>query len=122
MILKTSKNEARQKRHARVRQKLSGTAERPRFNVFKSDKHIYVQIIDDVTGRTLVSASTIDPELKGKIADKTKTEAATLVGQLAAQRALDKQISKVVFDRGGYIYHGRIKAVADGARQAGLEF
>ena len=94
-----------------------------RLNVFKSLKHTYVQIIiDDVKGHTLVSASTLDPELRDKIADKTKKEAARMVGELAAKRALEKGIKTVVFDRGGYIYHGRVQEVAAGAREAGLEF
>ena len=122
MIKKQVKNDSRQIRHARVRMKVSGTAERPRFNVFRSNNHVYVQIINDETGQTLVSASTIDPELKDKVAGKTKKEAANIVGQMAAQKALQSGIQKVVFDRGGYIYHGRVKEVADGARQAGLDF
>ena len=122
MIKKQVKNDSRQIRHARVRMKVSGTAERPRFNVFRSNNHVYVQIINDETGQTLVSASTIDPELKDKVAGKTKKEAANIVGQMAAQKALQSGIQKVVFDRGGYIYHGRVSEVAAGAREAGLEF
>lgn len=122
MIKKFDKNAARQIRHARVRKKVSGTEVRPRFNVFRSLNHIYVQIINDETGHTLVSASTLDPEIREKINGKTKKEAARMVGELAAKRALEKGINKVVYDRGGYIYHGRVLEVAAGARDAGLEF
>ncbi len=122
MIKKIDRNVARKVRHARVRNKVMGTAERPRLNVFKSLNHIYVQIINDEMGCTLVSASTLDPELRDKITGKTKKEAARMVGELAASKALAKGINKVVFDRGGYIYHGRVLEVAAGAREAGLEF
>nr|WP_228099270.1 50S ribosomal protein L18 [Granulicatella sp. 19428wC4_WM01] len=108
----------RQARHARVRTKISGTAECPRLNVFRSNKHIYAQLIDDVAGVTLASASTLDKEL----AKTTKTEQAVAVGQLIAERAIQKNIKKVVFDRGGYLYHGRVKALAEAARENGLEF
>ena len=114
--------EARLHRHRRVRAKISGTAERPRLNVFRSLGQIYVQVIDDVAGHTLVSASTIDRELRGQVEAKNKTEAAKMVGALVAQRAQAVGIKQVVFDRGGYRYHGRVKALADGAREAGLEF
>lgn len=120
MITKASKNAARIKRHGRARKNLMGTSERPRLNVFRSLKNIYAQVIDDTTGHTLVSASTLDTELNG--ASGGNTEAAKAVGALIAKRALDKGIKAVVFDRGGYIYHGRIKALADAAREAGLEF
>ena len=120
MITKRDKNTDRLARHARVRKKLSGTAERPRFCVYRSLNNIYVQIIDDVAGNTLVSASTMEPEIKAQVAEMTKTEAAALVGKLAAQRAADKGIKEVVFDRGGYVYTGRVAAA--GAREAGLEF
>ncbi len=120
MITKTSKNATRLKRHARVRAKLSGTAERPRLNVFRSNKNIYAQVIDDVKGVTLVSASTLDKELK--IENRSDTAAATKVGELVAKRAVEKGISNVVFDRGGYLYHGRVKALAEAAREAGLKF
>ena len=113
---------ARLRRHRRVRAKVSGTSERPRLNVFRSLTNIYVQVIDDVAGHTLVSASTIDRELRGQVEGKDKTEAAKLVGQLVARRAIEAGVKQVVFDRGGYRYHGRIKALADGAREAGLEF
>ncbi|MBI5958224.1 MAG: 50S ribosomal protein L18 [Chloroflexi bacterium] len=113
---------ARLRRHRRVRAKVSGTSERPRLNVFRSLTNIYAQVIDDVAGHTLVSASTIDRELRGQVDGKDKTEAAKLVGQLLARRAIEAGVKQVVFDRGGYRYHGRIKALADGAREAGLEF
>jgi large subunit ribosomal protein L18 len=110
------------KKHRRVRRKVFGTPERPRLAVYKSLKHIYAQIIDDTKGETLVSASTLDRELRDKLPELTKTEEAREVGRLIAQRALEKGIKKVVFDRGGFIYHGRIKALAEGAREGGLEF
>ncbi len=113
---------ARKRRHRRVRKKVVGTAERPRLNVFRSLKHIYAQIIDDDKGHTLVAASTLDPELREKLNGLTKTEQAELVGKLVAERALALGIKKVVFDRGGYKYHGRVKALAEGSRKAGLEF
>ena len=122
MITKRDKNTDRLARHARVRKKVSGTAEMPRFCVYRSLNNIYVQIIDDVAGNTLVAASTMEQEIKEQIAEMTKTEAATLVGKVAAQRAADKGIKTVVFDRGGYVYTGRVAAVAEGAREAGLEF
>ncbi|MFY9296949.1 MAG: 50S ribosomal protein L18 [Clostridiales bacterium] len=121
MIKKIDRNAARKVRHKRVRKKIFGTAERPRLNVFRSLNHIYVQIIDDVKGHTLVSASSLDPEIRN-VSDKTKKEVARMVGELAARRAQEKGIKKVVFDRGGYIYHGRVQEVAAGAREAGLEF
>jgi large subunit ribosomal protein L18 len=113
---------ARLRRHRRVRAKISGTAERPRLNVFRSLGHIYAQVIDDVAGHTLTSASTIDRELRGQVDQENKTEAAKMVGALVAQRAQALGIKQVVFDRGGYRYHGRVKALADSAREAGLEF
>ncbi len=122
MITKKDKNVSRKVRHTRVRKKISGTAERPRLCVYRSLNHIYVQLIDDQNGTTLVAASTLDPDIKGQIADKTKKEAAKIVGEAAAKKALDKGIKQVVFDRSGYIYHGRILEVAAGAREAGLEF
>ena len=114
--------EARARRHFRVRKKVYGTPERPRLNVFRSDKHIYAQVIDDTEGHTLAAASTVDSELAGKVKGKTKTEQAKLVGELVARRAQEKGIKSVVFDRGGYKYHGRVQALADAAREAGLEF
>lgn len=122
MIKKVNKNENRKARQIRVRKKISGTPERPRLNVFRSTKNIYVQVIDDVNGHTLVSASTLDPELKGQFANGGNKDAAKLVGTLIAKRALEKGIDNVVFDRAGYLYHGRVKELADGAREAGLKF
>jgi len=113
---------ARQRRHRRVRKKVAGTVERPRLNVFRSLKHIYAQVIDDDRGHTLVAASTLDPELRGKLKGLTKTEQAKLVGELLAERALARGVKRVVFDRGGFKYHGRVKALAEGSREAGLEF
>ncbi|HHW58200.1 MAG TPA: 50S ribosomal protein L18 [Clostridia bacterium] len=121
MITKPNRNALREKRHLRVRKKVFGTPERPRLNVFKSLKHIYVQIIDDTVGHTLVAASTLDPELRS-IARGANKQSAKLVGELIAKRALEKGIKDVVFDRGGYIYHGVVKELADAARQAGLNF
>ncbi|MDI3533684.1 MAG: large subunit ribosomal protein [Thermosediminibacterales bacterium] len=122
MIKKQNRNEARKRRHLRARKKIFGTAERPRLNVFRSLNHIYAQVINDETGNTLVSASTLDREIKGKIQKTGNIDAAKLVGKLIAERALNKGIKKVVFDRGGYIYHGRVAALAEAAREAGLEF
>lgn len=117
-----SREELRRIRHNRVRKTVTGTSERPRLNVYRSSEHIYAQVIDDSQGHTLASASTLDPEVKTHIQDLTKAEAAKVVGQLVAKRAKDAGIQQVVFDRGGYQYHGRVQAVADGAREAGLEF
>ena len=122
MLKKVNKNEMRKNRHVRVRQKVYGTPEKPRLNVFRSNNHIYAQIIDDVNGHTLISASTLDKELKEKLESTHNKEAAKLVGDLVGKRALEKGIDTVVFDRGGYVYHGRIKELADGAREAGLKF
>ena len=122
MIKKEDKNQLRQRRHARVRKNVSGTAETPRLNVYRSLNHIYVQIIDDVKGVTLASASTMEKGVREQVAGKTKTEAAKLVGVKAGERAKEKGIEAVVFDRCGYLYTGRVKAVADGAREAGLKF
>ena len=119
MIQKTRKNEIRQRVHERIRRKVRGTAERPRLAVFRSVANIYVQVIDDSGGRTLVSASSIE---KGKRTNGGNVAAAKTVGKLIAERAKEKGIHQVVFDRGGYIYHGRVKALADEARKAGLEF
>lgn len=112
----------REGRHIRVRNKVYGKAERPRLSVFRSSKHIYVQIIDDDAQNTIVAASTVEKEIAAQVADMKKTEAAKLVGEIAAKRALEKGIKEVVFDRGGFLYTGRVAAVADGARAAGLEF
>lgn len=114
--------EPRKRRHIRVRRKVFGTPERPRFNVFRSNKHIYAQIIDDTKGNTLVSASSLDKELKGNLKTGGNIDASRMVGGLIARRAIEKGIKKVVFDRGGYLYHGRVKAVAEAAREGGLEF
>lgn len=120
MIIKADKNAVRRKRHARVRTKLSGTQERPRLNVYRSNNHIYAQIIDDVNGVTLASASTLDKELT--LNGTGNIDAAKLVGGLVAKRATEKGVTVVVFDRGGYLYHGRVKALAEAAREAGLQF
>jgi len=117
-----SRSAARIRRHARVRQQVAGSAQRPRLNVFRSLAEIYAQLIDDGAGNTVVSASTIDHELRAKIKGLKKTEAARLVGKTIAERAKGKGVKAVVFDRGGFRYTGRIKAVADGAREGGLEF
>jgi large subunit ribosomal protein L18 len=121
MITKGDKNKARLKRHLRVRKKISGTTERPRLSVFRSSKHIYAQLIDDVKGVTIASASTLDKELTGQ-GNGGNVESARKVGELIAQRAKEKGHENVVFDRGGYLYHGRIQALADAAREAGLQF
>ena len=120
MINKVSRNDMRKERHARIRAELSGTAERPRLNVFRSNANITAQIIDDVKGVTLVSASTLEKDLK--ITNGGNIEAAKLIGEEIAKRAKKAKITKVVFDRGGYLYHGRVKALAEAARENGLEF
>ena len=122
MVSKPNSNKQRQIRHMRVRNKISGTAERPRLSVYRSLNNIYAQVIDDVAQTTLVSASTLDAEIKGKLKATGNKEAAKAVGELVAKRAIEKGIKAVVFDRGGYIYHGRVKELADAAREAGLEF
>ena len=122
MINKIDKNAVRQKRHQRIRNKISGTASRPRMAVYRSLSNIYVQIIDDSIGHTLAAASTMDKDLAASLEGKTKTEAAKIVGEKAAKLALAKGIQEAVFDRGGYIYHGKIQALADAAREAGLQF
>ena len=127
MISKIDKNTVRQKRHARVRKTITGTAETPRMNVYRSLNHIYVQVIDDRAGDakggvTLAAASTMEKAVKEKVAGLSKTDAAKVVGAVAAERALAKGVEAVVFDRGGYLYTGRVKALADGAREAGLKF
>jgi large subunit ribosomal protein L18 len=113
---------ARKRRHRRVRKQVIGTSQRPRFNVFRSLKHIYAQVIDDTRGHTLAAVSTLDPELRDKVKDLTKTEQAKLVGGLLAKRALERGVKEVAFDRGGYKYHGRVKSLAEAAREGGLEF
>jgi large subunit ribosomal protein L18 len=122
MISKVDKNAVRQIRHARVRKKISGTTERPRLNVYRSTNNISVQIIDDTKGHTLLSASTLDSELKEAVAGKTKKEAARIVGETVAKKAIEQGITEIVFDRGGYVYHGRVMELANGARDAGLKF
>ncbi len=119
MVKKTNRKFERTRRHIRVRRKISGTAKRPRLCVYRSNTNIYAQVIDDVAGKTLVSASTLDKEVKTKKANK---EAAKEIGSLIAKRAKDAKISNVVFDRGGYVYHGVVKELAEAAREGGLEF
>jgi len=119
MVSKADKNAARVKRHLRVRNKISGTPERPRLNVFRSAKHIYAQVIDDINGVTLAAASTTEKAFENYGGNK---EAAKEIGKLVAQRAMEKGISEVVFDRSGYVYHGRVKELAEGAREGGLQF
>jgi large subunit ribosomal protein L18 len=116
------KTTARKRRQTRVRSRVSGTAERPRLSVFRSLDNIFVQVIDDIAGKTLASASTIDREVASLVQGKSKTDSARIVGKVAAERALNAGIKNVVFDRGGYRYHGRVAALAEGAREAGLEF
>jgi large subunit ribosomal protein L18 len=118
----TTKEEARTRRKKRIRKRVLGTAEKPRLAVFRSLNHIYVQAIDDAKGRTLLSASSMDPEVKGKAAKTGNKDSAKLVGELIARKCKQKGISKVVFDRSGYLYHGRVKALAEAARAAGLVF
>ena len=119
MVSKKSRSEVRAKKHYRLRNHISGTAERPRLSVFRSENHIYAQIIDDVAGSTLVSASTVEKSFEG---NGSNIEAAKKIGAIVAERALKKGIEEVVFDRGGYIYHGRVQALAEGAREGGLKF
>jgi large subunit ribosomal protein L18 len=121
-MAKESRLEARRRRHIRVRRRVMGTAERPRLNVFRSLQHIYAQVIDDSTGRTLVSASSLDKELREQIAALAAHERAKAVGKAVAERARAQGIEQVVFDRGGYPYHGRVKDLADGSREGGLVF
>lgn len=120
MINKPNKNVARLRKHIRVRKKIKGTSERPRLNVFRSLTNIYAQIIDDTTGNTLVAASTLD--IKATVKYGGNVEAAKEIGKIIAQKAVEKGIKQVVFDRGGYLYHGRVKELAEAAREAGLEF
>ena len=122
MISKIDKNADRIKRHQRVRRKISGTAERPRLSVYRSLNHIYTQIIDDVAGKTLVACSTVEKTIAAEVKDLSKKEAAAVVGKEIAKRAIEKGITEVVFDRGGYLYIGRVQSLADGAREAGLKF
>lgn len=122
MLKKVDRNALRQQRHLRIRQQTVGIADRPRLSVFRSLKQTYAQIVDDSRGIALAAASTVDPEIRDVVKGKKKTDAGSLVGHLIATRALEKGIKKVVFDRGGYLYHGRVKALADAARKAGLQF
>ena len=122
MISKIDKNAVRKARHNRTRRHIVGTGERPRLNVYRSLNNIYAQVIDDTTSQTLASASTLDAEIKAQLAEKTKKEAAKLVGELVGKRALEKGVQEVVFDRGGYLYTGRVAELAEGARAAGLKF
>ena len=122
MIRKPSRAEAREKRHLRIRNKVSGTAQRPRLAVFRSNKHIYAQIIDDTVGNTIVSASTMEADIKSKLSKTSDVEAAKVVGTEVAKKAIAKGINTVVFDGGGYIYQGKVMALAEAAREAGLQF
>ena len=122
MINKESRSKIRAKKHLRIRNRFSGTAERPRLAVFRSNNHMYAQIIDDTVGNTLVSASTVQKEVKAELEKTNNVDAAAYLGKVIAKKALDKGITTVVFDRGGFIYQGKIKALADAAREAGLEF
>ena len=122
MISRIDKNSVRKKRHQRTRRHILGTAERPRLNVYRSLNHIYAQVIDDNASHTLAAASTLDAALSAQLEGKSKSEAAELVGELVAKRAIEKGVKQVVFDRGGYLYTGRVQKLADGARKAGLEF
>lgn len=122
MAKTSARRVSRQRRHERVRKTVQGTTQRPRLNVYRSLAHIYAQVIDDTTGHTLAAASTLDSGLRSSLAEMTKTDEAKAVGTLVAERAQAAGVTKVVFDRGGYVYHGRVKALADAARAAGLDF
>ena len=122
MVSKDSRTEVRVKKHRRLRNRFAGTAQRPRLAVFRSNNHMYAQIIDDSVGNTLVSASTLQKEVKAEVEKTNNVDAAAYLGKVIAERALEKGIKEVVFDRGGFIYQGKIKALADAAREAGLEF
>ena len=122
MVSKESRQEVRAKKHMKIRNRFSGTAERPRLAVFRSNNHMYAQVIDDTVGNTLVSASTLDKDVKAELTKTNDVEAAAYLGKVIAKKALDKGITTVVFDRGGFIYQGKIQALADAARKAGLEF
>ena len=122
MVSKQSRSEVRVKKHTRLRNRFAGTAERPRLAVFRSNNHMYAQIIDDTVGNTLVSASTLQKDVKAELEKTNNVDAAAYVGTVIAKRALEKGIKEVVFDRGGFIYQGKIQALADAAREAGLEF
>ena len=122
MVSKKSRSEVRVNKHRKLRNRFSGTAERPRLAVFRSDNHMYAQIIDDTVGNTLVSASTLQKDVKAELEKTNNVEAAAYLGTVIAKKAIEKGITSVVFDRGGFIYHGKIKALADAAREAGLNF
>lgn len=122
MVSKKSRSEVRVNKHRKLRNRFSGTAERPRLAVFRSNNHMYAQIIDDTVGNTLVSASTLEKEIKAELNKTNDVEAAAYLGKVIAKRAMDKGISEVVFDRGGFLYHGKIEALAEAAREAGLVF
>ena len=122
MVSKESRQEVRVKKHLRIRNRFSGTAERPRLAVFRSNNHMYAQIIDDTVGNTLVSASTLEKEVKAEIEKTNNVDAAAYLGTVIAKRAIEKGIKEVVFDRGGFVYQGKVAALADAAREAGLEF
>jgi large subunit ribosomal protein L18 len=122
MIKHEDRNESRRRRHLRIRRTVRGDTDRPRLSVFRSLAHIYVQVIDDQRQRTLAAASSLDPEIRAEAAKAKKADAGRLVGRLIARRAKEQGVRRVVFDRGGYLYHGRVKALADGAREGGLEF
>ena len=122
MVSKKSRSEIRRKKHMKLRNRFSGTAQRPRLAVFRSNNHMYAQIIDDTVGKTLVSASTLDKEVKAECEKTNNVDAAAVVGTVVAKRALEKGITTVVYDRGGFVYEGKVKALAEAAREAGLEF
>ncbi len=122
MVSKKNRNEVRKNKHRRLRSRLSGTPEKPRLSVFRSNNHMYAQIIDDVAGNTLVSASTLQDDVKTGLDKTNNTAAAKKLGEIIAKKAIDRKISKVVFDRSGYIYQGKVKALAEAAREAGLTF
>ena len=122
MVSKESRQKVREKKHLKIRNRFSGTAERPRLAVFRSNNHMSVQVIDDAAGKTLVAASTMEKDIKAKLDKTNNIEAAKMIGEVIAKRALDKGIETVVFDRGGYIYHGKVAALAEAAREAGLQF
>lgn len=122
MITKPSRAEARIKRHQRIRNRVSGTAQTPRLAVFRSNQHIYAQVIDDTVGNTICAASTMEAAIKDKLSKTSNIEAAKAVGEAVAKKAMEKGVKTVVFDRGGYVYHGKVQALADAAREAGLQF
>ncbi|MBR5419825.1 MAG: 50S ribosomal protein L18 [Lachnospiraceae bacterium] len=122
MVSKESRQKVREKKHLKIRNRFSGTPERPRLAVYRSNNHMYAQVIDDVAGNTLVAASTVEKDVKAQLSKTNDVEAAKVLGGIIAKRAMDKGINTVVFDRGGYIYHGKVAALAEAAREAGLEF